>query len=279
MITPDSVVSYTTYRDFCSRVIRIAFPDRIGHSQKAMFDNAHVAALIKAQRFVKCLRESQGGFYYHEQMSVQCGVAQFMGPRGKIKAVYAFKAGEDECAKHFYDPVTPTKITCWSQSCGSKWTTPLDTTQFQSAVDLCYPYTSTDTTEEDRCWKCEPKFFARGDAGQIWLAPRPPCGYIVAVHWEGLKRKWNATDLIPDDQDLIDWVAEYVKQEIVLRIDNDAQLANALGRNAADKFADMIVWCNEERMTQMKLDCANGIDTGNLNQLWPSLYPYPYQEV
>lgn len=279
MISPESpTVTYTTYRNFCGQVLRVAFPDRVGHTQKAAFDNFVAAALIKAQRYVQCLRANQGGFYYHEQMSVQCGLAQFQGPRGKINAVYAFRAGEDECAKFFYTPSTPQKITCWSQESGCNWTTP-DTTQYQSAVDLCYPYTSTDTEEEDECWKCEPKFFARGQAGELWLAPRPPCGYIVAVHWEGIRRRWSSSDLIPEDQDLIDWVAEYVKAEMTTRIDKDPGLGRILADGADKKFADLIWWCNEERMAQFSLDCASGIDTGNLTSMWPSLYPYPYEEL
>lgn len=277
MIVPEGSVTYTTYALFCRDVIRIAFPQRVGHTQKPMFDNAMAAALIKAQRFIDCLRKNQVNFYYHEQLTVQCGVAQFRGPRGKINAVYSFKPGE-QCAKHFYIPSTPQRITCWSQESACNWTTP-DTTVSQSAVDLCYPYTSTDTEEADDCWKCADKFYARDSDFGFYLAPRPPCGYITAVHWEGLRRSWGPTDTLPDDQDLKDWVAEYVQKEMTLRVERDRAHAGALNENAREKFADLIYWCTQERRLQFELDCANGLDTGNLSQILTPIYPYPYQEV
>jgi hypothetical protein len=278
MIEPETqAYSYTTYSQFCARVRRVAFPEGLGERSKSAFDNFLVAGLIKAQRFIDCLRKIQVSFYGKPEMSDHCAIATLLGPRGKVNLVYAFKPGE-QCIKHAYRPATPHHIACWSNENSCRWADPpgVGTEDYLSSFEACYAYEQLyGAIEDDRCWKVEPKFFSRGQNSEIFLAPRPPCGYIVAVHWEGLRRKWSATDSIPDDQDLIDWVAEYVLSEFELRLNRDANLAGAMKVNSANKFADLMYWCNAEKMAQASLDCAHGIDTGNLNHMFLPIYPYP----
>lgn len=283
MINPDPAVTYTTYNAFCAKVRRIAFPEGVGETQKPAFDNYLVNALIKAQRYIDCLRKLQVAFFDKTQMQEHCGVSQILPPRGKIGVVYAFKPGT-QCVKHFYTPVTPQHIACWTQqnSCNYENTpTGVGTTIWADGDDVCYAYNELypGAEESDTCWKCENKFYGRGRNGEIFLAPRPPCGYLVAVHWEGIKRSWAASDAIVDDNDLIDWAAQYVAAEMFIRTDREPSLGAANKTEADQKFADLIYWCTEEKKVQFELDCAQGIDTGNLNWMFQPIYPYPYQEI
>jgi len=284
MINPDASVSYTTFSQWCAKVRKIAVPEGIAEGLKPAFDNYVLNALIKAQRYIDCLRKSQVAFYDHSQQQVHCGVSQISPPRGPINVVYAFKPGE-QCVKHYYTPVSPHRIATWSQQsenlCSFDNIPPgVGTTIWSDGGDICYAYCELyGTTEDDTCWKCAPKICARGQNGELWLAPRPPCGYIIAVHWEGLKRTWLASDAIVDDADLIGWAAQYVASEMAVKADADQRMAALNSQGAADKFADMMWWCDEEKHVQSNLDAVQGLDTGNLCQMFQPIYPYPYQEV
>ena len=286
MIEPESAITYTTFTDFCSRVRRVGFPDGVGENVVTAHTNWIKNALIKAQRYIACMRKIQVSFYYKDQVNDHCGVSTFQGPRGKINAVYAFKpndptasvGSEDEdalCRKYFYKAVTPQHITNWSRLNDCRWRNP-STVDWQTGAEVCYPYYDSDTDEDDCQWKYEEKFFARGQTGQIFMAPRFPCGYIVAVHWEGIRRKWESSDAVPDDEDLIDWAASYMQVEHMLRNDHDAGgLLAAMQMSERTKFADLMYWCNEERMMAAKMDATTGIDTGNLQEMFQSIYPLP----
>lgn len=279
MIDPgQTAFTYTTYSAFCAKVRRIAVPAGVGETQKPLFDTLVINALIRAQKYVDCLRKIQVSVFDKDQMFENCGVANFVPPRGKINLIYAFKPDE-ACLKHIYHPATLAQIHCWSQenNCGWETVPPgVGTEEYARASDICYDFSQLYPGQEeaDDCWKCAPKWMARGRNGEVYLAPRLPCGYLIAVHWEGLKRTWAALDPVPDDEDLADWVAQYVQSEMTLRSDRDIQLSRELKANAAEKFGDIMYWCNEERRLQIDIDCAQGIDTGNLIDMFFGVYPY-----
>lgn len=279
MIDPgQAAFTYTTFSAFCSRVRQIALPSGVGETLKPRFDSLVINALIRAQKYIDCLRKIQVNLVEKDQMFENCGVANFVPPRGKINLIYAFKPDES-CLKHIYHPATLAQIHCWSQqnSCGWATVPPgVGTEEYASGSSICYAFGQLypGQDETDSCWKCDPKWMARGRNGEVYLAPRIPCGYMIAVHWEGIKRSWSALDPVPDDEDLIDWVAEYVQSQMTLRGDNDVQLATALRKDSDDKFADLMWWCSEERRLQIDIDCAQGIDTGNLIDMFFGVYPY-----
>ena len=278
MIDPETTgITYTTFSQFCVKVKRSAFPGSIGERQKPLFDLNLADSLIKAQKYIDCLRKLNVSFYSKAHMFEQCGVATLSAPRGKINAVYAFKPCEVDCDKYFYRPVTPHFIACWQQENACAWRdTPegVDGHVYASATDNCITSEVLNGTEDDTCWKVTEKSYARGQNGDLFLAPRPPCGYVLAVHWEGIRRTWVATDPVIDDADLIDWISEVIQGETALALGRDPGLAGDLLQSAAEKFADLMYWCNEERRTQIELDCGSGLDTGTLTQMFAPLYPY-----
>lgn len=284
MISPEtSAITYTTFATFCARVKQIAFPSALGERHKPLFDLNLKDSLIKAQKYIDCLRKLQASFFTAEQINEQCGVAVLTAPRGKLNAVYAFKpCVNEDCSKYFYRPVTPHFIACWQQENKCQWQDRpegVDGNVYATAPANCAASEAeTGEEEDDTCYKSAEKFYAKGQNGELYLAPRPACGYIVAVHWEGLRRSWASTDAIVDDPDLIDWVAEVIQGETALAHGRDPGLAGDLLRSAALKFSELMYWCNEERRTQAELDCGSGLDTGNLSQMFAPIYPYAAQE-
>ena len=273
MIEPEDSIVYTTFASFAASVRQISFPEGIGEMVKIAHDNYIMNALIKAQRFIDCLRKIQVSFYYKNQANDHCGVSTISGPRGKINAVYSFKPSA-LCVKHHHRSVTPQFIACWSSETSCRWKDP-DTTSYQTGYDVCYPYYQSGEEEDDAEYLCSDHYYSRGQDGSLYLAPRFPCGYIVAVHWEGLRRSWSDSDSIVADQDLIDWVALEAQSEVALRHDRDRMLHGSLKVQAQEKFADLMYWCNEERQIRMRKDCAHGIDVGNLTQMFQPIYPLP----
>jgi len=278
MIEPHtSALTYTTFAQFCTSVRQMAFPGSLAERQKPLFDlNLH-AALVKAQKYIDCLRRIHVSFYTKGHFFEQCGVATMNGPRGKLNAIYAFKPCDEDCAKYFYRPVTPHFIACWQKENACSWEDVprgTDGDVYALATDNCITSEALHGTEDDTCWKVEDKAYSKGNDGQIFLAPRPPCGYVVAVHWEGIRRTWAGTDALIDDPDLLDWVAESIQGENAVVLGRDPALGGDLIRSAAEKFADLMYWCNEERRIQIELDCGSGLDTGTLSQMFAPIYPY-----
>ena len=279
MITPDQVISYTSFRDFCTQVKKIAFPNGVAETRKTAFDNYLVTALIKAQKFVDCLRSIQVSFYFKNMVYDQCGMSTFMGPRGKINAIYAFDPAAP-CDKYFYQGRTTQFLSCWSQDHACSWTNDPALQPYTLSSELCYPYYAEGTTEDDSTFKCCcDKYFARDPSGQLYLAPRFPCGYAVAVHWEGIRRHWNPLDAIVNDPELIDWVAATCLEEMLLRHEDNMTIAATTAAKANIKFADIMYWCNEERTAQAKIDCVSGIDPNNLGQIFQPVYDLPLTDA
>jgi hypothetical protein len=261
-------IQYTTYGSFSKRVRSVAFPEGMSVQLSGAVDNYICVALIKAQKFIDLFRSIQVSFYFSDQIDVHCGVGRLVAPRGKINAVYAFTC-DAQCRKVFYDHATPHRIDCWRAANECKWT-PKELT---SGEAFCYPYGVGPTEEEDMCFLRGERFFAMDRSYRMYLAPRFPCQYILAVHWEGLRRTWSPLDAIPDDDDLIDWAAAEVQAEVALRHEMDAQRYNSLVLESNEKLADLAWWSGEERRVQARHQCVNGLEMGNLADMFLPLLP------
>ncbi len=84
----------------------------------------------------------------------------------------------------------------------------------------CRPPYLAQEPEDDCAFKLSDKFFAIGPNQKLWLFPRFPCGYIIGVHWKGIRRTYLDNDYVPDDEDLKDAVACYVESEIARRVED-----------------------------------------------------------
>jgi len=265
--TAYSSIVYTTYQEFARDVRRIAFPDGMSDRMRISVENYIWVALIKAQKYIDLLRGIHVNFYFPDQLEAHCGVGRVLAPRGKINAVYAFTC-DDQCVKAFYDHATAQRIDCWRQQNRCEWQNAQD---ISTGWELCYPnypYVSEALEEEDRRFLRRERLFAVDRSYRLYLAPRFPCQYILAVHWEGLRRSWNDSDLIAQDDDLLDWVAFETQAEVALRHDRNPKRHEILQREADERFADLAWWANEERRIQARHECVHGLDPGTLTDIF-----------
>lgn len=253
-----------TFQQFFRDIKQIAVPERIGANVESAFRNYVVNGLIRTQTYIPCLKDKNVDFFVKAEAKTFCNVDIFNGPRGVIGALYAFKPGLD-CRKYFYDPVTPNKINCWieTQRCQCDEATPISTNIYDSpycnyvidgAAACAEPY--VDTPEDDTVFiNCSERIFAKGPDNRLFLAPRFPCGFVIALHWTGIKRTYRDSDAIVDDDDHKSAVSTYAEAKLAEK-DRDLVSARELMKTYDELIRDMSHRCRQEMRTGVRRDCA-----------------------
>lgn len=246
-------------------------------------------ALINLQTYVPCLRDNNVDFYGKDTMQEWCNIDIFTGQRGSIHAVYAFKPGTD-CRKFYYDPKSTAFIDQWieKQRCtncsdsddSDASRSPACNTR-ADAEEICNDPESAqygdDGVESDCGWKKSNRYYAIGPNGKTFLAPRIPCGYVVAVHWEGVKTRWSDSDPVLEDDAVTIAVAKFVQAQRAIFLDHDSQLYDRIMNPVMGEYslarADLIHRCNRERRIANRHQALNSFDV-----LQPFFYdPLPYE--
>lgn len=265
-------MSLIAYSEFVTRVRKNVWPDVDNDGVESHLEPTQLRfphstyiqnALITAQTYVECLRQNNVQTYTLDDATVNCGVAVFTNlDHARVGAVYAYKPNRG-CKRLHFTQQSVNKIMCYVDgfaSCKCK-----DEGDICNAVrsgnavcdnlELCAEW---DGEEDDSAFKCDDRIFAVGASGRLYVAPRIPCGYRLAVHWEGIKYRYADADLISDDPDLLDLISTYVQAERARTFDRDLQLYHELlgkgpARNGKDgsafhtKQAAMAHRCKEER--------------------------------
>jgi hypothetical protein len=271
-------VSLIAYSEFVSRVRKQVWPDldndgNESHLEPAQLRFPHTTyvqnALITLQTHVECLRQNNVETYTLDDATVNCGVAIFELPdHARIGAVYAYKPLRG-CKRLHFEQKSVNAIMCYVDEFATcECTTESDIcnairtgAETCSDLELCEDWTGE---EDDTDFKCEDRIFAVGAGGRLYIAPRIPCGYSLAVHWEGLKYRYADADLITDDPDLLQAVATYVQAMRARTFDRDLQLYNELfgkgpprnGRDGSAFHVEMIglaYRCKEERRIRRRV--------------------------
>jgi uncharacterized protein YjiK len=292
-------MSLIAYSEFVNRVRQQVWPDSDGaHLEPANLAFPHSTyiqnALIQAQTYIECLRENNVEVYELDDATVNCGVAIFDLPEhARIGAVYAYKL-ELGCRRYHYTQKSVQKIMCFvDQYSECKCTEENDICNAVRSGDAvcdnlasCDDY-DPDVGEDATNWKCEDKIFAVGRGGKLYVAPRIPCGWRLAVHWEGIKYRYADTDLITDDPDLLDLVATYVQAERARTFDRDLPLyLELVGKGPSRRGAPGSAWheklaaaahrCREERRIR-KRECLEMWDDSAMSSenIGAQLNPVP----
>lgn len=275
---------------FVERVNQVVFPDLQPENLVLPHRNYIINGLILAQTHIMCLRESNVSFFTKVDAQDNCNVSIIHNaPRGRIHGVFAFKPCQG-CTRQRYEQ----KSTAFIMRYVDKWAACACTAE----GDICNirmngdqfcadPYTPAGV-ENDAGFLCEDKKFAYGVKNKLYLAPRFPCGYIVGVHWEGIKREYNNVDLVSDDNDVIDMIAIYLEGERALRIDRDMERWKEIMRKPRpelrdsggafwQKLADVAHRCREERRIRKTVHNEDLFDESALAHFNVSaLDPLPY---
>lgn len=295
-------MSLITYSEFLSRVRKQVFPDLDSDGHESNLEPTNLTfphktfiqnALITAQTYVKCLRQNNVNTYSLDNtLVVNCGVVVIQElDHKRIGAVYAYKP-EKGCTRQHYTQVSVNKIMCWvDKFAGCECTEEDDIcNSVLDGATICADFEEEDESDTD--FLCEgTKIFAVGAGGKLYAAPRFPCGYLLSVHWEGIKYTYEDADLITDDPDLLDVVSTYLQAERARTFDRDLQLYNELlgkgppigGKNGSafhTKLIAMAHRCNEETRIRGRA-CTEMWDDSAVSSenIGPALDPVPSDRV
>lgn len=269
------------YRD----IKAIAVPEGLGTNVEPAFRNYVTNGLIRTQTFIPCLRSSNIDFQCQMDARDFCNAAILDGPDGMILQVYVFKPGKD-CRKFYYDPVSTNFINCWveEQKCTlcDATTPPTDYVYNDPYCNYVIPGDVVCDTpylpavpEDDRIFRlCTNRYFAVGPDKKIYLAPRFPCGYVVAIHYEGIKRTYRNNDPVWEEDDIKHAVAKFAEAELALK-DRDTQSWQALMITYNELMRDINHRCRRERRLPLRRDCGGE----QVDSLLPFVNPLPQDNV
>lgn len=282
-----------TFQAFRTAINTLVFPDGQAETKVPLFRNFLVNGLIQLQTFVESYQLVNVNFYDKDQSWDDCGLSIIQGCRGQINAVYAFKPS-CRCQKFFYEPASLEKLSCLYENCRCQaaasccgQTTAIGAVSAYSQNPYycgdyidgnrgCLPPYLAAQPEDDCEFKISDRYFAIGPNQKIWVYPRFPCGYILAVHWRGIRRTYLDVDYVPDDEDLKDAIACYVESEVARRVDKDQATADKLFANYRLKAGDIIFREEQDLKPRATRVCVEGLDMSELVQIYPD-NPYPTQ--
>lgn len=263
-------MSFIPYSEFKTNVKAIVFPDGEAEELVATHDSYIKDALINLQTYVPCLRDNNVDFYGKDEFQEWCNTDFAYIQRGVIHAVYAFKP-DKRCKKIFYEPKSTSFVDSWMQKQSCVTCNDEESPSSPARSPLCNVVSDADSycddvdNEESDCrFKSGKRYYAISTNDKLILAPRFPCGYTVAVHWEGVKRKWADTDPVPDDVDLQVAVAKYMMAQRAIFLDRDTNIYDRIMHPKLGEFtisrADLIHRCTRERRIQERHQALDGMD-------------------
>lgn len=280
--------TYILFSSFKRDIFELVFPEGMAEHRVPLFRNFVVNALIQLQTYVESYQLVNVGFYDKDQSFDDCGLSVIQACRGQIGAVYAFKPS-CRCTRYFYDSASLEKLSCLYENCrcAQSGCTPRSLFSLSNYTrDPAYcgynvegnegcrpPYLAMEP-EDDCVFKASDKHFAIGPNNKLWLYPRFPCGWLVAVHWRGIKRSYLETDYVLDDEDLKDTVAAYVESQQARRVDKDQATADKVYADYRLKAQDIIFREERDLKPRATRICVEGLDLSDLVQIYPD-NPYP----
>lgn len=264
-----------TFAAFLSQLRSIAWPQGEAPNLRSAHNSYVKNSLIELQRYVDCFKVNHVDMFDKTDTIDDCGMAILNGPRGEIGAVYAFKP-ECRCDRFVFDHKSTGFLMCKWEACKCEATTlcgttsgdPYCSTKLTGGQSCQEPYLTESSNDADTGFKCTNRYFATGPGGKLYLWPKLPCDYWLAVHWRGIKRQWAATDLIWEDEDLLDLVRLYVQAEAAACEERDAEKHALIEPKYRERFASIAYTCTEETRVRKERECSEGLDQGDLVRLF-----------
>lgn len=231
------MIEYHTFSEFRDSVEELQAPEDLAENLEPYFRDQVAGALADLQTFLPWLRSFNVNFYEKGDVQEFCNASIFQGPVGKPTQLFAYKTNVD-CKKLHYKKATVAQLDCWMerQRCLCPATEPPASNIYDSPycnyvingeAGCSTPYLTA--TEDDCRFKGlddDNRMYAVAPDYKIIAAPRFPCGYILCLQWQGIRRKWENTDLVPVDQQLREAVSNFVEWKMALkaRIHDSAEL-------------------------------------------------------
>lgn len=252
-------------------------PEQLGDNLVTYFRNAVVNGLISVQTYIECQRDFHIDFYGKEHATDFCGADILNGPRGIVTSVFAYLPGTD-CRKEFYTRRSTEFVECRIEEsrCARCDATDPPTYSLYTApycnVPAFGPYACdsiyVSDPEDDTCFRASERWFAIGPDYRFYLYPRFPCGYLLGVQWQGIKRVWLDNDGVCDDEDLLMAVSRYAEAELARKDGEFDRMHELMGSAAVAPLGsyrallrDMRHRCQQERRIREPKDCTPIIDS------------------
>lgn len=275
-----SAIEYQPFSDFYEVVLDMVAPESLAENLETLFRDQIGNALADIQTLIPGTRTFNVSVFTKAEVEEFCSTSVFQGPLGKITQLFAYKPNED-CRKFYYRRVSPAKIDCWaeSQRCVQCTFDPAPTNIYDSPYcnyviggeTACEPPYLTG--EEDDCrfrqLNDSDRMFSVGPDYKIYAAPRFPCGYYLLVQWQGIRRKWEDTDLVMVDQQIREAVVNYVEAKIAKK-ERDFATKEQYERDYAVNLRTIRYRFHDEQDPDMERDCSAALE--RLLPTFSSLY-------
>jgi hypothetical protein len=272
-------IEYQSFEDFRASVQDLVAPEELAENMEIFFREQVSSALSDVQTLIPWYRRFNLNIITKDDVREFCAASIFQGPVGKVTNLFAYLPGK-ECKKFYYKRVKTSAIDCWMEHqkcvmCNA--TTPPSTNIYESPYcnyvilgqySCDVPYLTA--TEDDCQFKSlsdEQRMFAVGPDYTIYAAPRFPCGYLLFLQWQGIRRKWSDTAAVPVDQQLREAVVQRVERNVARKEHNWV---------AAREFDESYTVCmrtlkyryHDEQDPDLQRDC-----TAALEQAVPAFFP------
>jgi hypothetical protein len=267
-----SAINYISFLDFHNQLLPLVAPEDLAEEMVELFRDQVGNALADIQTLIPWFRNfnveriQKGGAHGLVEF---CNASVFEGPPGKITQLFAYRPSLD-CRRYFYQRASTAAVDCWMerQRCLCPATTPPANEIYDSPycnyvidgdVSCSSPYL---TGEEDDCkFKSllpSDRIYAVGPDYKIYAAPRFPCGYMLLMQWQGIRRSWSDSDLVPVDQQLREAVVNYVEHKLALKERNSAAM-NEYFQAYTINLRMLSYRYQDEMDTSPARDCSAGI--------------------
>lgn len=279
-----SAIEYQAFSDFIEVVRELVAPETVAENLEDYFRDQIGNALADIQTLIPWTRTFNFSIFTKADVEEFCATSVFQGPAGKITQLIAYKPGED-CRKFHYRRETTAKIDCWveSQRCVQCTLDPTPTNIYDSPYcnyvipgqEACYP-PYLDGEEDDCRFQSlaeMDRIFAVGPDYKVYAAPRFPCGYYLLMQWQGIRRKWQDTDMVPVDQQLREAIVNYVEAKIAKK-ERDFATKEQYERDYAVSLRMLRYRYHDEQDPEAAKDCSAAIE-----RMLPAFSPLYVPEV
>jgi hypothetical protein len=271
-------LQFQTFATFREEMKLLVAPEGLADNLEDYFINVVKAGLSDLQTLLPWYRTFNVNFYQKSDVNEFCSTSIFQGPVGKVTQLFAFKPYID-CKKFFYKRSSPAALECWAerQRCMCPATVPPSEDIYSSPycnyvidgeVACGEPYL---TGEEDDCrfshLSDDDRIFSVGPDYKVFAAPRFPCGYLLCLQWQGVRRRWENDDLIPLDQQIKDAIECYAE----FRMAKKQHQFDAMATHKQDHALALRMLkyrYTDEQATEFERDC-----TGSIEQLMSIVRP------
>ncbi len=228
----------------------IIWPNGVPENLVVAIDKSFEDAFIDIQVFVECLQKNHTDVFAQCSTYFQCGLTVLDKPRGNITQVRTIQT------ENFCDPVTLQSATmqeiyCWSRRFMDRVTAPANVGM--PALPMGYRF--ADATTDSKWGRALVGLFSWDKMNRLYVAPWIQSYESVVIEWDGLKKKFADSDLMPDDQQFKRTMRLYVQSEFSRDFERDWVGQKGFKQDYLDARADMIYDCDKEMRLPQTHSC------------------------